>query len=453
MSVHIAGIGGVGMSALAQVLIDTGVAVTGSDRLLDTGDMTGVLACLAAQGVRLFPQDGRGVTAQTRRLVVSTAIEDDNPEVIRAKEMGLPVVHRATELAHALKGRRLIAVTGTCGKSTVTAMLGWLLEGAGFDPTVVNGAAVAGWDAGGARVGSVRKGGGEWAVIEADESDKSLMVFAPEHAVITNASADHFGLDETQDLFAAFKARVPGVVVDGREEVREFESSEVREFERSRVRECRNSETLSIRLEGWDGYFTFEGVEYRVPMPGRHNVHNAYHAVRMARALGADADCLAATLRGFGGVERRMQRVGACGGAAVIDDYAHNPEKLAAAWATLADAFTGGVCAVWRPHGFAPLRKMLDGLTAVFAHACRPQDTLLLLPVYDAGGTADRSVTSADLASRLAAKNVNVFLCDSLEEAEARMRRAGDSGAGALVTFGARDPGLPRLAKRLGKGG
>lgn len=428
MSVHIAGIGGVGMSALAQALMDTGVAVTGSDRLLDSGDLTGTLACLARQGVELFPQDGSGITPGTRRLVVSTAIEAGNPEVVRAAALGLPVVHRAAELAAVLGGRRLIAVTGTCGKSTVTAMLGWLMEGAGLDPFVVNGAAVAGWDAGGARVGSVRKGGGEWAVAEADESDKSLMAFAPEHAVITNASADHFGLEETQDLFAAFKARVPGVVVDGRDGA---------------------DGPQRIRLEGWDGFFTLDGDEYRVPMPGLHNVHNAYHAVRMARALGVDGPRLAAALSGFGGVERRLQRIGMCGGAAVIDDYAHNPEKLAAAWATLAAAFPQGVCAVWRPHGYAPLRKMLDGLAEAFPRVCRPQDTLLLLPVYDAGGTADRSITSADLALRLAAKGVNVSLSDSAEEAEARMRGAAASGAGALVTFGARDPGLPRLARRL----
>jgi UDP-N-acetylmuramate--alanine ligase len=484
-TVHIAGIGGVGMSALAQALLDQGVAVTGSDRLLDAGDETGTLACLRAQGARLYPQDGSGVTPRTARLVVSSAIEADNPEVVRAKERGLPVVHRAAELARLTEGRRLVAVTGTCGKSTVTAMLGCLLEGAGFDPLVVNGAAVAGWDAGGTRIGSVRRpsfshvmtcekretalpdgetgalphlrrcergsaggfshlrrcesdaagalphfrkcGNDGWAVVEADESDKSLMVFKPEHAVITNASADHFGLGETQDLFAAFRARVPGVVIDGRDGPDGPEN---------------------LRLEGWDGFFTFEGVAYRVPMPGAHNVWNAWHAVRLARALGAPPERLAAALAAFGGVERRLQRVGWCGGAAVVDDYAHNPEKLAAAWTALAAAFPAGVCALWRPHGYAPLRKMLDGLAEAFARVCRPQDTLLLPPVYDAGGTADRSVGSDVLASLLREKGVNVLTVQTLEEAEERMRERAVPG-GALATFGARDPGLPRLARRL----
>ncbi|MDR2849807.1 MAG: Mur ligase domain-containing protein [Verrucomicrobiota bacterium] len=426
-TVHVSGIGGVGMSALAQALLDQGVAVSGSDRLLDAGDVTGPLACLKAQGARLCPQDGSGVTPQTARLVVSSAIEADNPEVVRARSLGVPVVHRAAELARRVEGRRLIAVTGTCGKSTVTAMLGCLLEGAGFDPLVVNGAAVAGWDAGGARVGSVRAGRGDWAVIEADESDKSLMVFHPEHAVITNASADHFGMDETQTLFASFRARVPGVVVDGRDEP---------------------GGPAGLRLEGWNGFFEFEGVTYRVPMPGVHNVCNAWHAVRLARALGAPPERLAAALAAFGGVERRLQRIGTCGGAAVVDDYAHNPEKLSAAWGTLAEAFPAGVCAVWRPHGYAPLRKMKDGLAEMFARVCRPQDTLLLLPVYDAGGTADRSLNSAVLASLLREKGVHVVGVQDGLEAEALMRGRAVAG-GALVTFGARDPGLPRLAARL----
>jgi UDP-N-acetylmuramate--alanine ligase len=430
--VHIAGIGGVGMSALAQALLDTGVTVTGSDRLLDSGDLTGALACLKNQGVTLFPQDGSGVTEETARLIISTAIEAANPEVVRAHARGIPVVHRATELASLLKGKRLIAVTGTCGKSTVTGMLGWLLEGAGFDPCVVNGAAVTGWDANNTRIGSVRMGKGEWAVIEADESDRSLLAFHPEHAIITNASADHFDLTETLDLFAAFRAKIPGIIIDGQAEAAAIEQ---------------------VRQEGWNGYFTFEGIEFCVPMPGLHNIHNAWHAVRMARALGADPQWLAEVLKGFGGIERRMQRVGQCGSALVIDDYAHNPEKLAAAWTTLAAAFPQGICAVWRPHGFAPLRKMLDDLTAVFARVCRPCDELLLLPVYDAGGTADRSVSSADLASRLEGKHVKVSTLDSLEHVESRMRAVAQCGKGVLVTFGARDPGLPRLAKRLaGKG-
>ena len=433
---HLVGIGGVGMSALAQALLDVGARVSGSDRLLDAGDASDTLQRLRRQGVALHPQDGSGVTTGLAGLVVSTAIEKDNPDLLRAQALRIPVLHRAEALARVVEGRHLMAITGTCGKSTVTAMAGWMLAGCGFDPMVVNGAAVVGWDANG-RVGSVRRGAGAWAVIEADESDRSLLNFSPDLAVITNASADHFDIEQTRQVFDRFRQRVRGAIIDGAAE----------DGTRSPGSGARNPEPESLELDGWSSRFVLEGVTFHVPAPGRHNAINAWHAVRVARLAGATATDLARALADFRGVERRLQRVGERCGAAAIDDYAHNPEKLAAAWTTLAGAFPR-ICAVWRPHGFGPLRNMLDGLVATFARVCRPQDALLVLPVYDMGGTADRSVCSEQLVERLTAMGAPVRLVATLEDAEAILRAAAAPGT-ALVTFGARDPGLPRLAKRL----
>jgi UDP-N-acetylmuramate--alanine ligase len=413
------------MSALAQALIDRGIPVSGSDRLLDSGDETDTLNRLRSQGVALYPQDGSGITAGAARLVVSSAIEDDNADLAAARRCGIPTVHRAAQLAELAAGRRLIAVTGTCGKSTVTAILGWLLQEAGLDPAVVNGAGVVGWGDGG-RIASVRRGAGEWLVIEADESDRSLMVFTPEHAVITNASADHFGRDEALALFSRFRERVTGIVIDGVGET---------------------SAPAEARNEGWNGQFVLDGFAFTVPLPGMHNIWNAWHAVRLARALGIPSPVLAAGLATFRGVERRMQRTGFCGGAVIVDDYAHNPEKLAAAWTTLAAGF-GRIIAVWRPHGYGPLGKMMEDLVAMFVRVVRPGDRLLILPVYDMGGTADRRITGETLVTRLTTRGVPAQTVATLEEAEAAMRAAASPDT-ALVTFGARDPGLPRLAARL----
>jgi len=424
--VHIVGIGGVGMSAIAQALLDSGVAVSGSDRLLDSGDTTPVLDCLAKQGARLFPQDGGGISEGTSRVIISTAIEDDNPDLKKAGALRIPVEHRSTCLNRIVAGRELVAVTGTCGKSSVTAMLGVILEGCGFDPLVVNGAAVIGWDQGAQRIGSVRSGKGI-AVIEADESDKSLMTFSPSHAVITNASADHFGLQETLALFDDFRKRVSGSVIDGLDDEPGGEG---------------------IVLEGLSGTFCLNGQRYVVPVPGLHNVHNARHAVRMALALGADPGRIASALASYRGVERRLQIIGKCNNAVVIDDYAHNPEKISAAWKTLAEAFPGGVCGIWRPHGYAPLRKMMDDLVEMFGSVCRSEDRLLILPVYDAGGSANRDVSSEDLAFKLEQKGVKVELVNGLDLAWLRMSELS-ADFGVLVCFGARDPGLPRLASRL----
>ena len=392
MKRHLIGIGGVGMSALATALVRLGDEVTGADRTLGTPNVR----FLESLGVKVFPDDGSGVDAATGEVVVSTAIESDNPGLVRAAELGIPVVHRAKALAHALSGHRLVAVVGTCGKSTVTAMLGHVLAECGLDPFCVNGANVPGWE------GAVRFGRGEYAVAEVDESDRSLVAFSPYAAIVTNASADHYSKEEMDQVFDDFVRNCPGPVVDGRK--------------------C-------------------DPGEAETTMPGRHNRQNAALALRMALALGVDEAKARAALLTFRGVERRLQRIG----GNVFDDYAHNPEKLRAMWTTLAEEYPGGLCAVWRPHGYAPLRKMLDALVEMFTSTIRPQDRLLVLPVYDAGGTADRSINSDALVARLGDKAVAV---GDFDEAYSWCRaHSGDFAAFAVC--GARDPGLAPFARRL----
>ncbi len=405
---HLLGIGGVGMSALATVLVKQGDVVTGSDRTLGTPN----IRFLESLGVKVFPDDGSGIDAGTDEVIVSTAIEETNMGLVKARALSIPVTHRAKALARALAGHKLVAVVGTCGKSTVTAMLGHVLAECGFDPLCVNGANVVGWD------GAVRFGRGDYAVAEVDESDKSLVAFHPDAAIVTNASADHYSKEEMDAVFDAFVKDCDGPVVDGRK---------VEKWKSGKVEKCE---------------------EVEVSMPGRHNRENAALALRMAVALGADEAQARAALRSFRGVERRLQLVG----ENVYDDYAHNPEKLKAMWTTLAETFPKGVCAIWRPHGYAPLRKMKDALAAMFVETIRPQDYLFLLPVYDAGGTTDRTIQSDDLLSAIGSRDAavarRVRLVSDLDAAlEAALPLAGR--VGCFVTCGARDPGLPRLAQRL----
>ena len=398
---HLIGIGGVGMSALAQALVSLGHSVSGADRMngtVSSAHLPQSLERLAAMGIKVFPDNGSGVDSSVDRVIVSTAIEDDNPGLAKAKGLGIPIVHRAAALADALSPFKLVAVAGTCGKSTVTAMLAHTLAACGLDPFAVNGAAVVGWS------GSVRVGKGSYAVAEVDESDKSLTAFKPYAAVITNASADHYSKEEMDAVFDAFIKDVPGPVIDGRKGRFDADSS----------------------------------------LPGAHNRQNAGLALAMAVALGADETKARAALAAFPGVERRMQLVGTCDGAEIYDDYAHNPEKLHAMITTLQAKHEKGVAVLWRPHGYGPLRKMMDALAEMFTATLRTQDRLLLLPVYDAGGTADRSINSDALADKVKS---SVFL-ETPEEA-LRFLRAQASAFGAIVTAGARDPGLPVLARHL----
>ena len=387
MNRHLIGIGGVGMSALATALLRLGDEVTGADRTLGTKN----IRFLESLGIRCFPDDGSGIDAATDEVIVSTAIEDSNPGLAKAKELGIPVTHRAKALARTLAPYKLVAVVGTCGKSTVTAMLGHVLAECGLDPMCVNGANVPGWE------GAVRFGRGEYAVAEVDESDKSLVAFSPYAAIVTNASADHYSKEEMDEVFDAFVKNCEGPVIDAR------------------------------------------GETYR---PQDFNRQNASLAVRMAVALGCDHAAAEKAMESFGGVERRLQRYGDC----VYDDYAHNPEKLRAMWLTLAERHPDGLCVVWRPHGYAPLRKMMDALAAVFGEVMRPQDALLLLPVYDAGGTTDRSVNSDALLAKIASPRA--VMVKDLDDAFSWIVAHRGSFA-AFATAGARDPGLPLLAEKI----
>jgi len=392
MKRHLIGIGGVGMSALATALVRMGDEVTGADRTLGTPN----IRFLEALGVVVFPDDGSGVDAETDEVIVSTAIEESNSGLQKARELGIPVTHRAKALARTLAGYKLVAVVGTCGKSTVTAMLGHVLAACGLDPMCVNGANVPGWE------GAVRFGKGQYAVAEVDESDKSLVAFSPYAAVVTNASADHYSKEEMDEVFDAFVKGIPGPLVDAR------------------------------------------GETYR---PQDYNLQNASLAIRMAVALGCDRSAAERAMETFGGVERRLQRYG----EKVYDDYAHNPEKLRAMWMTLAEKHPQGLCVVWRPHGYAPLRKMMDALAALFVETIRPQDALVLLPVYDAGGTTDRSINSDVLMARVKAEGQGRQRCVLVPDLEAAYGwcAARWKAFGAFVTCGARDPGLPVLARRL----
>ncbi len=387
MKYHLVGIGGVGMSALATALAKQGHSVTGADRMLDSPN----ISALKARGIKVFADDGSAVDDTIDEVIVSTAIESTNLTLLKAKSLNLPIVHRATALAKALESYKLVAVVGTCGKSTVTAMLGHILSECAFDPMCVNGANVVGWD------GAVLFGRGEYAVAEVDESDKSLVAFKPYAAIVTNSSADHYSKAEMDEVFDNFIKDLPGPVVDARGEVYASEA---------------------------------------------YDLQNASLAIRMAVKLGVEEALAHKAMASFPGVERRLQRYG----ARVYDDYAHNPEKLRAMWMALAKRHVRGLCAVWRPHGYAPLRKMKAALGEMFNEVIRPMDKLLLLPVYDAGGTTDRSINSDALFELIDAGKAEMVA--DLDEAYEWIK-AHQNAYEAFVTAGARDVALPHLAKRI----
>ncbi|NCC50593.1 MAG: hypothetical protein EOM20_05185 [Spartobacteria bacterium] len=437
--VHIVGIAGVGMSALAQAAAWRGYTVTGSDRYLDLGIRVEALDKLARGGIALFPQDGSGITPQTSQVVVSTAIEADNPDLIAAQRHHVPVIHRSTLLAHMLGTHRSVAVAGTSGKTTVTGMLGWILEQAGLDPFVVNGGSMTGWQDD-RRVGSVRAGNADLWVFEADESDQSCLAFSPHTAVITNISHDHFSLEETTRLFTAFAQQVSGTVICGPGVRKQLLAREASLAEKLEAPECLFDDPAGHG-------FTWNGQRYTVPLLGRHNACNAFMAAALATSLGVSPTQIQGALRTFPGIERRLQIVGQARGATILDDYAHNPAKITASWRAVQTVHPR-VLGIWRPHGFGPLSAMCDDLTAAFHDVMGAADHLFVLPVYYAGGTTARTLTAAGFVERLIAAGVNAGYAPDYDALKEKLRQIIQE-EDAVLCMGARDPELPRFARSL----
>ena len=418
--IHFIGIGGVGMNGLAQLAALSNYCVTGSDRAYDPA--SGLFQTLEKLGIRIFPQDGSGISKATTQVVYSTAIESDNPDLQQANRLGIPLLHRAEFLKQLIGGDNLIAVAGTAGKTTTTGLLGWIFQCLGKDPTVYNGAAVLNWK-NPSTPGNIRKGASNLWIIEADESDKSFLNFHPTHTIITNISKDHYELDELNAMFNQFESQTSGTTIRGQ------------------------SGNLGIFLNSRTdpSGFTFEGLDFSVPMLGKHNLENALCAVRLCDELGFDLGEVRDAVAQFMGIERRLEIAGEVEGITVIDDYAHNPAKIAAALSAVAETCEN-VRAFWRPHGFAPLFQGTDDLIHAFKQS--QVASLFILPVYYAGGTVERKTTSAKFTGQLNSAGVPAVLVPDYAALKHELEQCAKPGD-AILGMGARDPELPLFAKRL----
>lgn len=418
---HFSGIAGCGMSALAQAAIHCGHQVSGSDRYHDLGISLPVLDSFWLMGIELLPQDGSAVTPELDGLVVSTAIENSNPEIQRAQELNIPIIHRAELLAELCTGKRIIAVAGTAGKSTVTGMLGWIFEQLGEDPTVYSGGAVLNWS-GHPAIGNFRDGNSETWIVEVDESDKSFLRFRPQHAIITNISKDHYELDELQRMFTQFESQVQERCIKGWDE------------------------DLNETPDG----FTYKNTEFTLSIPGRHNKENGLIAVRLCDTLGMDLNKVRDALAEFRGIERRLEKIGERNGALIYDDFAHNPVKIQSTWNTTA-GFSERVIGYWKPHGFTPLFQCQQELIETFASVCRLQDRLFILPVYYVGGTASRKLDAEEFAGMLRRHGIPAEYTPDYETLRQRILELDPQAGDTILGMGARDPELPRFARSLTK--
>lgn len=451
------GIGGSGMLPLALILKARGRTVSGSDRALDQGRLAEKFDFLRRAGIALFAQDGSGVTGPDMIVVTSAAVEGTIPDVQAARRIGARLMLRAELLSQLFnEAPNAIGVAGTSGKSTTTGMIGWILFACGLDPTVMNGAVMKNFAGPDAPFASALVGKSDLFVSEVDESDGSIAQYSPRVAVLNNVALDHKSMDELRALFRAFiaKSEIAILNLDNDETAAlaaELPPPRVLSYSLSNGK----AHLLASAIEPLPDGIAFEVSERNAPgsekihlqVPGRHNVANALAAIGAARAAGVELADAAQALGRFTGIKRRLEIVGSARGVTVIDDFAHNPDKIAATLATLHD-FPGRLLVLFQPHGFGPLKLMKGQFIAAFAQLLGADDVLIMPePVYF-GGTTDRSVSSIDIVRGVEEQGRSAYVFPDRAACGQKLielARPGDR----IVVMGARDDTLSGFAAEL----
>lgn len=444
------------MLPLAQIVQGRGGQVAGSDRSRDQGRTPGKFAWLESHGFALFPQDGSGVTSAEQIVVASAAVEDTVPEIVRAAQLGCRRMTRA-DLNSALfnAAPTSLAVAGTSGKSTVTAMLGWIMHCAGRDPTIMNGAVMKNFVSPENPFASAHVGGGGLYISEVDESDGSIAQYRPSVGVLLNVSLDHKSMDELRVLFGDFlRASAATAVNVDDAEARALATRDAITFGIASTDAMLTVDPASIVDSGTGTEAVVldrsNGGTYplRLGMPGRHNLSNALAAIAGATAAGVPANVAVEALASFAGLARRFDVIGTTPrGISVIDDFGHNPEKCAATLRTLKQQ-PGRVIAFFQPHGYGPLRQMGHELAETFARELGPDDlTILCDPVYF-GGTVDRSGGAGEVVRQIIKAGGRAEHIPAREDVADRIVALAQSGD-RIAVMGARDDTLTEFARAV----
>ncbi len=444
-NIHFVGIAGSGMSALAQIHAMSAGVATGSDRLFDKGGNPVLKEKLQSLGIKIFPQDAGGINKDTSLVVLSTAIEDSNPEIAAAKKLRIPIMHRSQLLAKHVEQFKTTAIAGTSGKSTVAAMIFEILERAGRSPSIITGGNLMVLKERGC-FGNAFKGKSDILVIEADESDGSIVNYKPAVGVLLNLTRDHKDVPETKDIFRRFSRNVKTLLVNS-------DDSNLSDFTKESLTfgiSSGETRACDIKLEPSGSRFTMNDEKFFLPIPGRHNVENAVAAVAVCLHLGIPLKNCAQALSEYKGVARRFQSLGKANGVEVIDDFAHNPAKVSCALST-ARLGSKRVLAVYQPHGFHSTRRLKDELIEAFSLGLGENDMLWLPEIYYAGGTAERNISSRDITEALSGNGKSAFFIAEREKIIPEILKTARPGD-LVIVMGARDPSLSDFAKAIFNG-
>ena len=451
---HFVGIGGIGMSGIAEVMVNLGYTVQGSDQSANAN-----VKRLRDKGVKISIGHSAENLTGVRVLVVSSAIKPDNPELVGARAQRLPVVRRAEMLAELMRLKSCVAIAGTHGKTTTTSMVAALLDADGFDPTVINGGIINAYGT------NARLGAGDWMVVEADESDGTFLKLPADIAIVTNIDPEHLDhfktFEAVQDAFRAFVENVPfygfsvmctdhpvvqalvGRIEDHR--LVTYGENPQADVRMTDVSHAGGTSLFTVVFRDRTGNFLHEIKNVALPMPGRHNALNATAAIAVAHELGIGDDVIRNALASFGGVRRRFTRTGTWNGVAIIDDYGHHPVEIAAVLRAARESTKGHVIAVMQPHRYTRLAVLFEQFCACFNDA----DAVIIAPVYSAGEApipgVDRDALVQAIRNHGHRQVVALDGPDKLAGLVAAMAKPGDYvvclGAGSITQWAYALPG------------
>ncbi|MDP4131593.1 MAG: Mur ligase domain-containing protein [Bacteroidota bacterium] len=446
-SVFFIGIAGTGMSAIAQWLAGNGKDVSGSDRYFLSGVFNDTREKLEALGIRCFLQDGEGLSPDIDLVVVSTAVEDTVPEVQKAKQLNIPIIKRSELLALIAASKKTIAVGGTSGKSTTCAMLFDILQYAGLNPGIISGAGLVSIMKEG-RIGNAKAGSGEWLVIEADESDGSIVQYKPEVGVLLNVDKDHKEMDALMEIFAEFRKNTNRLFIVNRAhpEARRLSQNISHDFSIDPSIPA-GYQASEYTQQGLAISFTINGVGFTLNTVGKHNMENALAATAVACQLGVDLATCAEALKSYEGIYRRHQVFGKKNGVWLIDDYAHNPVKCAVS-IQACQAIAPKVIAWFQPHGYGPTRFLRHDFVAEIGRVLRPGDEIWMSEIFYAGGTASKDISAGDLIKDFKAMDKPAYFVED-RNTFLETVRPHFTGDCVLLLMGARDPSLENFAGQV----
>lgn len=441
LKIFFSGIAGSGVSAIATFMVERGHVIVGSDRAFDTNLLHPLKKVFQSRGITIVPQDGNGIDDTFDLAVFSTAVESDRPEVLKARVCGIPIKTRPEYLAEITASFKTVAVSGTSGKSTASGLLAFLMKRLGLEPNFIGGGRVKQFKSS-VNPGNSLTGDSDYLIIEACESDGTIVNYKPQHSIILNLDLDHNPIAKTAQMFETLiKNTVNKVILNADDKnLEKITNKDAITFSIHNPSRYRAYEIV-YKLFSTD--FSLQKTRFSLSLPGEYNIYNALSCIAFLSEMGIKLDAISEVLPEFQGIDRRFDIHLNDGERLVIDDYAHNPHKIASLMKTV-KKLRERICYIFQPHGYGPTRLMKKEYIETFAENLCDSDHLILLPIYYAGGTASKDISSHDLADEIRAAHRSVEVVEKREDILKMFHKYQ-----TYVIFGARDETLSDLAKEI----